>query len=121
MLVVNGEIRPALELLEAVPEACSTVLLAIGITGCEGCRRLKSAIEKLGSEAEFAPDLGVVLLTISEVEDVRLLGLNVSAFPTLLGFRESKLYFGWQGFASLAPVEIGEWIVRDVIEQARSS
>jgi hypothetical protein len=84
-------------------------LLCVGLNGCVACSALLSALSglsKLAGSSQLSEVPSVFWVEVCEIQDVLNLQLNITFFPTLIGFRGADAICGWEGFSTMQPSEI---------------
>jgi hypothetical protein len=96
-------------------------LVIFTINGCLACSALVLKVEKiLADQLLYGIENVINLHVLDHGEEITFLPARLvqpRGFPTVIAYRDGIATLGWEGFAMMAPNEIQEHLVLEVIRQ----
>jgi hypothetical protein len=89
------------------------------VANCRACQSLVAAFRRVFGQVSKPIALDVIEVT-DELAAGTTLASRIKAYPTVIASLDGVPALGWEGFATMAPEEIQDAMVLDVLRQAES-
>ncbi|OYU77244.1 MAG: hypothetical protein CFE32_06650 [Alphaproteobacteria bacterium PA3] len=95
-------------------KSSSLEIVLYSLEGCEACIKLKEVFQTVFQRGDFS-DISFKLQFLEDGHE-SIGGIRPRCYPTVIAFMDGTPKLGWEGFALMAPNEIQEASVIEVLQ-----
>lgn len=94
-------------------------LVLFSLIDCVACEGLKKEIQRVISDPVYRI-IAFDTVHYGTLEADRYPTIRPRVFPTVIAFSDTEARLGWEGFASMAPSDISDSIIREALDATLS-